>query len=110
LGGGVGERAARCGWQPATRTGTLLGPERTTVVGPGGLAGVVEAAGCCFGGPHAPPHRGVGLVCQARLASHTGHSLVGGVGGGLWVVGWLLVEICIVDASIFCFLLLWLSC
>jgi hypothetical protein len=50
------------------------------------------------------------LVCQARLASHTGHSLVGGVGGGLWVVGWLLVEICIVDASIFCFLLLWLSC
>ena len=39
------------------------------------------------------------------LVSHTGRLLVtvSGVGGGLWVVGWLLVENCTVDASIlFC--------
>jgi hypothetical protein len=36
--------------------------------------------------------------CQARLGSHTAR--VSGVGVGVVVVGWLLVENCTVDASI----------
>ena len=91
--------------------GTLLGPEGTTVSSVGGPAvpgpvgrgaGPAGSGGCCFG------------CARCGLASHTGFRVVVGgrrVGRGVgwWVVGWLLVEICIVDASIFIFCFVWLS-
>ncbi len=87
--------------------GTLLGPERTTVCRP--RVGSVPASvarpaarsgwrGCCFG------------VARHGLGAY--RSRVRGAGVSWWVVGWLWVENCTVDASILfsvvCFV--WLSC
>ncbi len=47
-------------------------------------------------------HRLVGVGCQAWPGLAYRMSPWGGVAGvGLWVVGWLFVENCTVDASIF---------
>ena len=63
---------------------TLLGPEGTTVV------------------VFSEPCRRAGARRGARhgLVSHTAGG-TSGFGVGLWVVGWLFVENCTVDASIF---------
>ncbi len=77
-----------CGWGWAVNT--LLGPERTTVLVVKTRAGREDQ----------------GLSFQARrdlvripCAAARGGWVSAGVGCG--VVGWLLVEMCIVDASIF---------
>jgi hypothetical protein len=68
------------------KSDTLLGPEGTIRTTPVGLGWV-------------------GLLVPGMISGHTveGLSLVGGFSAGVLVgvVGWLLVEMCIVDASIF---------
>jgi hypothetical protein len=94
--GGVEGAAGGVRWWVSS---ILLGPERTNTAS----------------GPLGPLWRG--LLFRLPGAAFTPDDIddlarLGGVLGGwwcVWVVGWLLVEICIVDASIFC-CCLWSSC
>ena len=89
---GVGKRDAGAAGR---MTGTLLGPEGTTRPGREAGPGVVVS------------------VLPGMIWGHTGWSRVGLVSGvSWWVVGWLWVENCTVDASILFSVVcvVWLSC
>jgi hypothetical protein len=88
-------------WPAGSVVNTLLGPERTTVVV---LLSALDAVRLPWvGGVWWLGLPGVAWVANCRWsAGAAGVVSVGSAGGcRRWGCGWLFVEICIVDASIF---------